>query len=101
MPRRTTRYLVISVALASVLVLTGCGDKHAKVTTTLREWRIELSRTTFAVARRYDFKITNRGTTEHELIAFKTDLAPGALPRNPRGDVDEEGAGLTKVSDGE
>ena len=39
-------------------------------------------------------------TIAHEMLVFHTDLAPSALPMKD-GDVDEEGAGVNKVSDGD
>jgi uncharacterized cupredoxin-like copper-binding protein len=46
--------------------------------------------------------ITNTGTVQHELLVFRTDLAPSAYPVDPAtGDLNEDGAGITKVSDGD
>ena len=43
----------------------------------------------------------NNGTVPHELLIFKSDLAPAAYPTDTAGDVQEEGVGVTLVSDGE
>jgi uncharacterized cupredoxin-like copper-binding protein len=50
---------------------------------------------------RYSFAIRNTGKTQHELIAFRTDLAPANLPLDATGDVNEDGPGLTKATDGD
>lgn len=39
------------------------------------------------------FKVTNEGKIEHEFVVIKTDTAPGDLPVDDSGDVDEEAAG--------
>jgi uncharacterized cupredoxin-like copper-binding protein len=41
-----------------------------------------------------DIPITNYGPSEHELIAFATDLPPDRLPLGPDGRIDEEGPGV-------
>jgi len=47
------------------------------------------------------FTISNFGTQPHELLMFKSDLAPSAYPTDAAGDIKEEGAGVTLVSDGD
>ena len=44
--------------------------------------------------------ISNIGRVQHELLVFRSDLAPTAYPMKD-GNIDEEGAGVTLVSDGE
>jgi len=48
----------------------------------------------------YRFAITNSGQAQHELLVFRSDLAPSALPMTD-GNLNEEGPGVTKVSDGD
>jgi uncharacterized cupredoxin-like copper-binding protein len=48
-----------------------------------------------------NFTITNVGTQPHELLVFKSDLAPSAYPTDAAGDIIEDGTGVTLVSDGE
>ena len=48
-----------------------------------------------------DFTIVNNGADPHELLIFKSDLAPAAYPTDAAGDIQEEGPGVTLVSDGE
>ena len=45
-------------------------------------------------------QITNSGKVAHELLVFRSDLKPSAYPKKD-GNLDEEGAGITKISDGE
>ena len=45
-------------------------------------------------------KIDNRGSTQHELLVFKSDLDPVAYPLD-HGDINEDGPGITKISDGD
>jgi uncharacterized cupredoxin-like copper-binding protein len=59
----------------------------------LTEFKIELSPTS-APAGPVTFQITNAGTTVHEFVVFKTDLAADKLPLAADGaTVDEAGAG--------
>jgi uncharacterized cupredoxin-like copper-binding protein len=71
----------------------------ASVTAKLSEFKIELAATT-ASAGSVTFAPTNAGTTVHEFVVFKTDLAPDKLPLSADGtEVDEAGAGLTLVDE--
>jgi uncharacterized cupredoxin-like copper-binding protein len=46
--------------------------------------------------------ITNNGAAQHELLVFRSDLAPSAYPIDPAtGDINEDGSGITKISDGD
>jgi uncharacterized cupredoxin-like copper-binding protein len=47
------------------------------------------------------FTISNFGTIPHELLIFKSALAPAAYPTDAAGDIKEEGGGVTLVSDGD
>lgn len=49
----------------------------------------------------YDFTIANGGPSQHELLVFRTELAPSNFPKESDGGVQENGAGLDKVSDGD
>jgi uncharacterized cupredoxin-like copper-binding protein len=46
-----------------------------------------------------DLRVTNAGPSQHELLIFRTDLAPDQLPLGPDGRVDEGGEGVLKVFD--
>ena len=46
------------------------------------------------------FDVSNGGTTVHEFVVLRTDLAPDKLPLTEDGtEVDEEGAGITAVDE--
>jgi len=45
--------------------------------------------------------IVNNGSRAHELLIFKSDRDPAAYPTDAAGDIKEEGAGVSLVSDGE
>jgi uncharacterized cupredoxin-like copper-binding protein len=47
-----------------------------------------------------NFSITNIGTIQHELLVFKSDLAPAAFPVDAKGNIIEDGPGITLVSRG-
>ena len=47
-----------------------------------------------------NFSITNIGTVQHELLVFKSDLAPSAYPVDNKGNIIEDGPGITLVSRG-
>jgi len=49
----------------------------------------------------YDFSIANGGPSQHELLVFRTDLDPANFPKNSDGSVQENGAGVNKISDGD
>ncbi len=96
------RTLRIIATAAAVLTLAGCGGAKSqpKVAADLAEWKVALSRTTFTPGK-YEFTIHNTGQTQHELIAFKTNLSPSALPVDAKGDVNEDAPALAKATDGD
>jgi uncharacterized cupredoxin-like copper-binding protein len=49
----------------------------------------------------YDFSIANGGPSQHELLVFRTTLAPQDLPKQSDGSVQENGSGVDKISDGD
>ena len=65
----------------------------------LTDFKVEVSPT--LGAQQTTFQISNNGNQQHELLVFKTDLDPSQLPVATSGDIDEEGAGIAKVSDGD
>ncbi len=65
----------------------------------LKEWSVTVPTTIKAGS--MTFTITNGGAAPHELLVFKSDLAPAAYPADSAGDIVEDGAGVALVSDGE
>jgi uncharacterized cupredoxin-like copper-binding protein len=47
------------------------------------------------------FTIKNGGMMVHELLIFRSDLAPAAYPTNKAGGINEEAAGIKLLSDGD
>jgi uncharacterized cupredoxin-like copper-binding protein len=79
----------------------AAGSGGPSVTATLTEFKIALGATS-AAAGSVTFKITNGGSTVHEFVVFKTDLAADKLPLAADGiEVDENGTGLTLVDEAE
>ena len=66
---------------------------------TLSDFRVQPTATAVA-AGNVTFQIANAGKVQHELLIFRSDLAPSAYPMKG-GNIDEEAAGITKVSDGD
>jgi uncharacterized cupredoxin-like copper-binding protein len=49
----------------------------------------------------YQFSIANGGPSQHELLVFRTNLAPADLPKNSDGSINENGPAVDKISDGD
>jgi uncharacterized cupredoxin-like copper-binding protein len=65
----------------------------------LSEWSVGLP--TSMLAGQVNFAITNIGTIRHELLVFKTQLPPSAVPVDKNGNIVEDGPGVTLVSRGD
>ena len=65
----------------------------------LSEWSVGLP--TSMLAGQVNFSITNIGTIQHELLVFKSDLPPSAVPVDKNGNIVEDGPGITLVSRGD
>lgn len=92
-------------ALAALLTL-GVGsvacssdDGGGTVEVTLQEFAIAANPTSIG-AGEVTFEATNDGPADpHELVVFRTDLAPDALPTGDDGGVDEEGEGVELIDE--
>jgi uncharacterized cupredoxin-like copper-binding protein len=73
---------------------TGSGT-----TVNLTEWKVTVDGP--IKPGKTDLTITNDGTVPHELLVFQSDRDPSAYPTDAAGDIKEEGAGVTLVSDGD
>ena len=49
----------------------------------------------------YEFTLDNLGTLDHEMVVFRTDLAPEEVPLDDEGGADEKGEGMTLVDEKE
>jgi len=88
----------IAVAGAAVVFTTRSSAKPVAATTQAveRDFQIELSQAS-APAGRIRLSVHNSGKTEHELVAFRTDLPEGSLPLDSTGRVNETGPGITHI----
>jgi uncharacterized cupredoxin-like copper-binding protein len=68
-------------------------------TVDLTEWKVTVAGT--IKSGKTDLTIANTGVLPHELLVFKSDRAPSAYPTDAAGNIKEEGAGVTLVSDGD
>jgi uncharacterized cupredoxin-like copper-binding protein len=68
-------------------------------TASVAEWKVDVPATVTAGSVSYVIK--NDGTVPHELLVFKADLAASAYPLSPDGNINEEDAAITKLSDGD
>lgn len=82
------------VAPASAPVASGSLDVK------LREFSVTPSASTVK-AGKVTFNVTNDGNLQHELLVFNTDLEPKDFPLDPEGNINEEGPGMNKISDGD
>ena len=90
----------LAAAPTSLPVPTAVASTGPAVATiALSEWKVATSSALRAGTT--TFTISNAGTTEHELLVFKSDLAPSAYPTDPAGDIQEDGPGVDLLSDGE
>lgn len=85
-------------ALPSSTPATPSASSAAGQTIGLTEWKVAVASSMKAGPA--TFTISNNGTTQHELLIFKSELDAAAYPTNAAGDIVEEGAGITLVSDG-
>jgi uncharacterized cupredoxin-like copper-binding protein len=90
-PSATTQPTDAATAAPSAAALDGG-------TVTLSEWKVAMPAT--IKAGKATFTIANAGTTPHEMLIFKSDLAPSAYPTDASGII-EDGAGVSVLSDGE
>jgi len=65
----------------------------------LNEWHVAVASTIKAGA--INIEAANFGSIQHELLVFKSDLAPSAYPLDANGDIVEDGAGINLLSDGD
>ena len=90
--------LVASAAPASASPAPASASPAVAPTVTLTEWKVVIAGT--IKSGKTKITSTNSGVAQHELLVFKSDLAPSAYPVDAAGNIKEEGAGVTLVSDG-
>ncbi len=101
MRRLRTRWLTMAAGMVLALVSSGCGGGGNSVDATLSNFEIDLDSSTVDSGE-VRFKIKNNGPSVHELVVFRTDLAPDKLPTTQDAGVtivDEEGPGVEAVDE--
>lgn len=92
------------LAAASLVALAACAaasptPSAAEVDVTLQEWAVVPSQTSVS-AGEVTFHVTNSGPNDvHEFVVLKTDIAPGDLPTDDRGVVDESGGTMEVIGE--
>ncbi len=94
------RLAAVGAAVAALsLAVAACGGGGGTVKVALQEWAVTPDPTSVS-AGKVTFEASNNGPEDkHELVVFKTDLAPRDLPTKEDGSVDEEGAGLELIGE--
>lgn len=80
----------------AVVPLATTATLHAALT----DFKVGLSATTFQPGK-HAVIISNNGTLAHEMLVFRSNLDASAYPVDAAGHINEEGKGITLVSDGE
>jgi hypothetical protein len=75
------------------------GSPPAGTAIYVSEWSVGLP--TSMLAGQRNFAITNIGTIQHELLVFKSDLLPSTYPVDSKGNIIEDGPGITLISRGD
>ena len=89
---------LLAVFLLIVPFLAACGSASGKVNVSLGIFKIDMPAT--IKAGQVTFHVSNDDTSDtHEFVIFKTDLAPGKLPLDDNGNVDETASSLTHIDE--
>jgi uncharacterized cupredoxin-like copper-binding protein len=111
--------IVAAAAVASVLFVTTTRDTPATrsspapaapgaaasnlgsgaMTVSLSDFKVKASAATIP-AGQFTLTINNEGSIQHELLVFRSGLAPNQYPQE-NGEINEDGPGIAKVSDGD
>jgi len=98
------RLTTCSACVALLLLGAACGGSSSKsaIAVRLAEWKITASTITLDHGSQ-TLRITNGGKIPHELLVFRPDAGtdPHALPVSSDGDINEDGPGAKKISDGD
>lgn len=94
--------VVAAVALAGGTLLSGCSNSKSGASTAdlainVTEFKLAAA-TTSVPAGKIKLTVANDGKVQHEVVAFKSDLAEDAFPTTADGNrVNEDGAGITHI----
>lgn len=90
--RRLNRPLALTII--GLIFAAGCAAGGGTVKVTLQEWTVQRDKAELP-AGSITFDVSNIGPDDiHEFVVIKTDLAPGSLPTDSTGAVDEAGGGM-------
>lgn len=93
-PRGLRRARPLVLSMIGLIFVAGCAAAGGTVNVTLQEWAV-VSDKAEITAGKVTFEVTNDGPNDvHEFVVLKTDLAPGDLPTDDTGKVDEAGGGM-------
>lgn len=98
-PNETIRPITTPAPTVEATTVPSTAVAAANVAVSLTEWKVAVPET--LQAGQVTFDITNDGSMQHEMLVFKSDLAPADYPKDANGDIVEEGAGVTLISDGD
>jgi len=94
----TTAIAVAVIAIGAALGIAVAAPSHSgatKVDASVREYSVALGQAQVGSGK-IRLRVHNAGSVEHELVAFRTDLAEGAMPM--KGDrINESGPGITHL----
>jgi uncharacterized cupredoxin-like copper-binding protein len=80
--------------IIGLILVAGCATGGGTVKVTLQEWSVQRDKAQLP-AGSITFEVSNIGPADlHEFVVIKTDLAPGSLPTDSTGKVDEGGGGM-------
>ena len=92
--RHVNRPFAVTVVIGLILVAGCAAAGGGTVKVTLQEWSVQRDKAELP-AGSITFEVTNEGPDDvHEFVVIKTDLAPGSLPTDSTGAVDESGGGI-------
>ena len=82
-----------------VVTVTPPSAEQSYLAAGLTEWHVAVPTTIKAGT--INLEVANFGTIQHELLVFRSDLAPSSFPVDANGDIVEDGPGINLVSDGD
>lgn len=92
--RRARRLGPLILTTIALILMAGCSAGGGTVNVTLSEWAVQRDKAELP-AGSITFEVTNIGPADiHEFVVVRTDLAPGSLPVDSTGAVDEGGGGM-------
>jgi hypothetical protein len=94
------RIALVTIVSVLALALAACGDEEERSTVdvTLREWEVAPA-VESVVEGEVTFNASNEGEENHELVVVRTEFAPGDLPTESDGRVDEGADGVDVIGE--